>query len=54
MTALQSCAYVHDVRTGPERLTDHSALSVSLAVRPAAPLTVTAPYRAPAPALALF
>ncbi|MHA5049514.1 tyrosine-type recombinase/integrase [Streptomyces sp. SD15] len=53
-TALRACAYVHDVRTGQDRLTDHSALSVSLAVRPAVPLTVTAPDRAAELAPALF
>lgn len=54
VTALRGCSYVHDVRTGPNRLTDHSALTVSLALRPAAPLTVTDPTRADEPEPALF
>ncbi|MFF4748868.1 endonuclease/exonuclease/phosphatase [Streptomyces sp. NPDC002514] len=53
-SALRACTYVHDVRTGPDRLTDHSALSVSLALHPVKPLTVTAPERAADPAPALF
>lgn len=52
---LRGCAYVHGPRTGPDRLTDHSALSVQLAVTPAVPLTVTDPTQAAeAPAMALF
>jgi exodeoxyribonuclease-3 len=40
---LRECSYIHDVRIGDDRLTDHSALSVSLAVRPSAPLDVVPP-----------
>ncbi|WP_234342366.1 hypothetical protein [Streptomyces sp. NRRL B-3648] len=54
MTALRGCSYVHDVRTSEDRLTDHSALTVSLTLRPAAPLTVTTPTRAAEPALTLL
>ncbi|MEU1852964.1 endonuclease/exonuclease/phosphatase family protein [Streptomyces sp. NPDC019990] len=50
---LHACAYVHDVRTAGDRLTDHSALSVSLGVRPTEPLAVTA-YEAAEAAAALF
>ncbi|MFI2434601.1 endonuclease/exonuclease/phosphatase [Streptomyces sp. NPDC018693] len=53
-TALHACTYVHDVRTSEDRLTDHSALSVSLGVRPEAPLEVTIPERAADLAPALF
>ncbi|MFD8509746.1 endonuclease/exonuclease/phosphatase family protein [Streptomyces antimycoticus] len=51
LTALRGCSYVHEVRTGTDRLTDHSALMVSLCLRPAAPLAVTNPTRAAEPAL---
>lgn len=43
MPAVSACSYIHDVRTATDRLTDHSALTLSLAVRPVAPLTVTVP-----------
>ncbi|KND38834.1 endonuclease/exonuclease/phosphatase family protein [Streptomyces acidiscabies] len=52
--ALRGCSYVHEPRTGDDRLTDHSALSVHLAVTPAAPLPVTDPTQGHEPALALF
>ncbi|MFJ4695181.1 endonuclease/exonuclease/phosphatase [Streptomyces sp. NPDC088766] len=39
--ALRGCSYVHDVRTAEDRLTDHSALTVSLSLGPAAPLDIT-------------
>jgi exodeoxyribonuclease-3 len=54
VTAVHGCTYVHDVRTGPDRLTDHSALSVSLAARPVAPLAVTTPKQAAVATPALF
>ncbi|MEU0396510.1 hypothetical protein ABZ208_27705 [Streptomyces sp. NPDC006208] len=44
--AVHGCAYVHEPRTGPDRLTDHSALSLNLSLRPLAPLPVTNPTRA--------
>ncbi|MFT9479740.1 endonuclease/exonuclease/phosphatase family protein [Streptomyces sp. Mo3] len=53
-TSVRSCSYIHDVRTGPDRLTDHSALGLSLALRPAAPLAVTVPARAADTTTALF
>ncbi|MBB0245773.1 endonuclease/exonuclease/phosphatase, partial [Streptomyces alkaliphilus] len=34
---LGGCAYVHEPRTGPDRLTDHSALSVRLRLAPVLP-----------------
>ncbi|GHG94461.1 hypothetical protein [Streptomyces rubradiris] len=41
---LRSCVYAHGVRTDHKpQLTDHSALTVSLAVQPSAPLSVTSP-----------
>ncbi|MGV2914516.1 endonuclease/exonuclease/phosphatase [Streptomyces alfalfae] len=49
---LRDCRYIHEVRTGPDRLTDHSALSVSLSPQPTRPLPVTDPRPADAvPAL---
>ncbi|MEU5498019.1 endonuclease/exonuclease/phosphatase [Streptomyces griseofuscus] len=51
---LRECAYVHEVRTGEDRLTDHSALTVSLAVQPAMPNHVTSVERAAEAAPALF
>jgi exodeoxyribonuclease-3 len=51
VTALLGCSYVHEPRTGANRLTDHSALSLSVALRPADPLRVTDPARAAVPAL---
>lgn len=45
VTALRGCSYVHEVRTDDERLTDHSALSVQLALTPAGLLPVTCPSR---------
>lgn len=53
-TSARACSYVHEVRTGPDRLTDHSALSLSLALHPTAPLPVTIPVRAADVATALF
>ncbi|MER5904344.1 endonuclease/exonuclease/phosphatase family protein [Streptomyces mirabilis] len=50
---LRGCSYVHEPRTGPDRLTDHSALAVQLDVSPAALLTVTDPAESTA-AGALF
>ncbi|MFF4755524.1 endonuclease/exonuclease/phosphatase family protein [Streptomyces sp. NPDC002514] len=46
-TALISCTYVHEVRTAENRLTDHSALTVSLALQATAPLPVTTPATQP-------
>ncbi|MFD5554307.1 endonuclease/exonuclease/phosphatase [Streptomyces sp. NPDC127068] len=40
---LRGCAYVHEPRTMPQRLTDHSALSVQLAVAPVTPVPTTTP-----------
>jgi exodeoxyribonuclease III len=51
---LRGCSYVHEPRTGPDRLTDHSALSVQFAVTASAPLPVTGPTRAGEPVPALF
>ncbi|WP_238440359.1 endonuclease/exonuclease/phosphatase family protein [Streptomyces sp. TR1341] len=51
---LRGCSYVHEPRTMSGRLTDHSALTVGLAVTAAAPLAVTDPTRVETPALALF
>ncbi|MEV3873748.1 endonuclease/exonuclease/phosphatase [Streptomyces sp. NPDC049906] len=48
------CSYVHEPRTMSERLTDHSALSVQLAVTPAGLLSTIDPMRADEPAPALF
>lgn len=47
------CHYVHETRTGPDRLTDHSALSVHLAVTASSPLLVSDPTTAADPG-ALF
>ncbi|MFJ8739544.1 endonuclease/exonuclease/phosphatase family protein [Embleya sp. NPDC127516] len=52
--ALLDCSYVHEPRTGPNRLTDHSALTVRLAVTASVPLPVTDPTRAEEPVPALF
>jgi exodeoxyribonuclease-3 len=41
--ALRGCSYLHDVRTAEDRLTDHSALTMSLALCPKAPLDVRYP-----------
>ncbi|WP_346265796.1 endonuclease/exonuclease/phosphatase family protein [Streptomyces chryseus] len=38
-----SCRYVHEPRTGEDRLTDHSALTVALAVNAVEPLDVKDP-----------
>ncbi|QKW10799.1 endonuclease/exonuclease/phosphatase [Streptomyces sp. NA04227] len=40
---LRGCSYVHEPRTGSDRLTDHSALTVSLALLPAVLLSVGDP-----------
>lgn len=52
--ALRGCSYVHEVRTGPDRLTDHSALTMSLCLQPTRQLPVTDPMRAADAAPALF
>lgn len=49
---LVGCAYVHEPRTMPDRLTDHSALAVQLAVTASDVLTVTDPTKAETVALA--
>ncbi|MEU7021897.1 endonuclease/exonuclease/phosphatase family protein [Streptomyces sp. NPDC046203] len=50
--SVEGCRYVHEPRTGEDRLTDHSALTVSLAVTAREPLDVTDPAAAAiAPAL---
>ncbi|WP_240529082.1 endonuclease/exonuclease/phosphatase [Streptomyces antioxidans] len=51
---LRACSYVHEPRTGTDRLTDHSALTVSLALRPARTLPVTDPTEAAERVPALF
>ncbi|THA54300.1 endonuclease/exonuclease/phosphatase [Streptomyces sp. A1136] len=51
---LTACSYVHEPRTMPDRLTDHSALAVGLAVTATQPLQVSDPHRAPEPVPALF
>ncbi|MGW0086539.1 endonuclease/exonuclease/phosphatase [Streptomyces sp. NPDC003393] len=51
---LRGCSYVHEVRTGTDRLTDHSALTVQMALRPARPLEVTDPMPVADAAPALF
>ncbi|WP_311766725.1 endonuclease/exonuclease/phosphatase [Streptomyces rhizosphaericus] len=43
VTALRACSYVHEPRTRAEPLTGHSALTMSLAMRPAEPLRATDP-----------
>ncbi|MFF5668763.1 endonuclease/exonuclease/phosphatase [Streptomyces hygroscopicus] len=48
---VRNCTYIHEVRTGPDRLTDHSALSLSLALRPAEPLPIAAQGTEAVPAL---
>ncbi|MEU5646390.1 endonuclease/exonuclease/phosphatase [Streptomyces milbemycinicus] len=45
-TALRSCDYVHEPRTGVRRMTDRSALSLSLALRPIETLPLSVPARA--------
>lgn len=45
-TALRSCDYVHEPRTGVRQMTDRSALSLSLALRPIETLPVSVPTRA--------
>ncbi|GAB2622867.1 hypothetical protein GCM10027168_63570 [Streptomyces capparidis] len=40
---LRACSYVHQPRTGPDRLTDHSALTLHLALTPVALLPVADP-----------
>jgi exodeoxyribonuclease-3 len=51
---VRGCSYVHEPRTMSDRLTDHSALSVQLAVTPAGVLHVTDPDSADDLAPALF
>ncbi len=53
-SALYGCSYVHEPRAGADRLTDHSALALQLAVTATAPLPVTDPTRAEDLAPALF
>ncbi|MFG3405510.1 hypothetical protein [Streptomyces sp. NPDC048142] len=45
---------MHEPRTDEDRLTDHSALTVALALNAGAPLDVTDPAAADAAAPALF
>ncbi|MFD8967348.1 endonuclease/exonuclease/phosphatase family protein [Streptomyces sp. NPDC059568] len=51
---VRGCSYVHEPRTMENRLTDHSALSVQLAVTPAGLLPTADPTRADKLAPALF
>ncbi|MFF4391415.1 endonuclease/exonuclease/phosphatase family protein [Streptomyces sp. NPDC001552] len=51
---LLGCEYVHEPRTSEDRLTDHSALTVHLAVTATTPRLVTDPTRAEESAAALF
>lgn len=51
---LADCRYVHEPRTNEDRLTDHSAWTVALALNAGAPLDVTDPAAADAAAPALF
>ncbi|MCX4573152.1 hypothetical protein OHB41_08125 [Streptomyces sp. NBC_01571] len=51
---LADCRYVHEPRTDEDRLTDHSALTVALALNARAPLDVTDPAAVEAAALELF
>lgn len=51
---VRSCSYVHESRTMENRLTDHSALSVRLAVTPVALLPTADPTRADEPVPTLF
>ncbi|MCK8677982.1 endonuclease/exonuclease/phosphatase [Streptomyces lichenis] len=51
---LRGCSYVHEPRTMTDRLTDHSALTVQLAVTAIAHLPVTDPTLAATPAATLF
>lgn len=44
--SVSGCRYVHETRTSQDRLTDHSALTVELALTAAEPLPVTDPTRA--------
>lgn len=54
VTAVHGCSYVHEVRAGTSRLTDHSALSLSLTLRPEQVLRVTDPVRVTGTLPALF
>lgn len=51
---VRGCRYVHEPRTGGDRLTDHSALTVSLALTASEPLDVTDPVRVHDAVPALF
>ncbi len=51
---LLGCSYVHEPRTMDDRLTDHSALTMQLAIAATTPRLVTYPTRAEEPASALF
>ncbi|MGC0418431.1 endonuclease/exonuclease/phosphatase family protein [Embleya sp. AB8] len=52
LDTLSGCAYDHEPRTGAYRLTDHSSLSISLAVAATAPLSVGDPTIEPERTLA--
>ncbi|MGW6391265.1 endonuclease/exonuclease/phosphatase [Streptomyces sp. NPDC055103] len=54
VAGLRGCAYVHEPRTMPDRLTDHSALAVELSVTAVEPLPVTDPVPVEDHAPALF
>ncbi|WP_019548651.1 hypothetical protein [Streptomyces sulphureus] len=43
---LTACAYVHEPRSGSDRLTDHSALTTTFTVAPTVPRPVTEPQAA--------
>ncbi|MEU0272296.1 endonuclease/exonuclease/phosphatase family protein [Streptomyces sp. NPDC006307] len=51
---VEGCRYVHEPRTDEDRLTDHSALTVALALKATAPLDVSDPAAAAVAAPALF
>ncbi|MCM2392910.1 hypothetical protein [Streptomyces albipurpureus] len=43
---VRNCQHVHEPRIGPDRLTDHSALTLALDRDATEPLSVTDPVRA--------
>ncbi|WP_327434776.1 endonuclease/exonuclease/phosphatase family protein [Streptomyces sp. NBC_01236] len=51
---VDGCRYVHEPRTGEDRLTDHSALTVALGLTAVEPLDVTDPTQAGVLTPALF
>jgi exodeoxyribonuclease III len=51
---VDGCTYLHEPRSGTDRLTDHSALTVDLALAATEPLPVTDPTRAADLVPALF